>query len=462
MAIHMTNVRIRRPARGWLITIGICLLPVLLWLRLYPPGDLFSGYFTTLTNLGKIAGLLAVTAYALNFIYATRLRLLEDWFGGLNKLYVAHHLLGGLALIMMLLHPLLLSAALAKDALPEAARLLLPDGLLPLGALFDSAADQHNMVRREWAILMGGLAFLGTIVLLVITFYAKVSFEFWLKSHRLLGVAFLLAGLHVALNISDPQRSLPLKLFLLAIIALGLAAFVYRTLLGNILIRRYRYRVKAVIPVGKITNVLLEPAAGRPLQHQPGQFLFIRFLDGDKLRHQWHPFSISSAPGEPALRISVKALGDFTASLPGLRPGSPAEIEGAYGHFSYLRDAGRSQIWIAGGIGITPFLAMAGSLLGRRGYSIDLYHSVASASELLGSAYLGKLTHAPGNRFKYMPWISARQGLLSAQIIAGHSGVADKDIFICGPPPMMKSLRRQFGALNVPKNRIRTEEFRID
>ena len=52
----------------------------------------------------------------------------------------------------------------------------------------------------------------------------------------------------------------------------------------------------------------------------------------------------------------MKALGDYTQSLKNLKPGTIAEIEGAFGKFSYTHYGDSPQIWIAGGIGVTPFL----------------------------------------------------------------------------------------------------------
>ena len=146
------------------------------------------------------------------------------------------------------------------------------------------------------------------------------------------------------------------------------------------------------------------------MDYKPGQFVFIRFLlSGVKeLPSEWHPFSISSAPGEDKLAISVKALGDYTNALPKLKQGCIVEIEGAYGKFTYTNFKNRDQIWIAGGIGVTPFTSMAKSLPDD-GYSIDLYYSVKSETELVDWEILSGIAQAKKGKFRLIPFVADTQ-----------------------------------------------------
>jgi len=100
---------------------------------------------------------------------------------------------------------------------------------------------------------------------------------------------------------------------------------------------------------------------GRHLRYRPGQFAFLRFdLPGLK---QAHPFTVSSAPqADGKLRFSIKASGEWTSALSRtLSVGTTAFVEGPYGHFTLPKHV-EPTVWIAGGIGITPFLAWAEAL----------------------------------------------------------------------------------------------------
>lgn len=340
--------------------------------------------------------------------------------------------------------------------------LLFPNGLTPLGALFDTKHELHIDVLQRWAIFFGTIAFFGMVVLLIITFYVKLPYRVWLLTHKFLGLAFFFAGLHTLFISSDVAMKGPLRFYMLTMCALGIVAFIYKTLMGNILIRRYRYYVDEVkIVGGNVTQLTLRPVKER-MSHLPGQFAFIRFLysGADKVTTEWHPFSISSAPGEEYIRLSVKALGDYTSALASLKQGAIAEIEGAYGKFSFTNYRNENQIWVAGGIGITPFLSMAKSLPEDNPYNIDLYYSVKSQSEFVDLGGLVEIAKKQNAKFRIIPFISDERGLLTADVIAEHSnGLKDKEIFICGPPPMMKALRKQLKQKGVMGSMVHSEEF---
>lgn len=139
-----------------------------------------------------------------------------------------------------------------------------------------------------------------------------------------------------------------------------LAAGVYgasRSLLGGI--GRAREAAGTIVaveqPAPDITSVrcrLDAPWRG----HRPGQFAFVSFDDKEGA----HPFTIASADrGDRAVSFQIKALGDYTGRLAEqLQPGQAVRVQGPYGRFDLARCNPRArQIWIAGGIGVTPFLA---------------------------------------------------------------------------------------------------------
>lgn len=449
---------------GWSITFALCMVPVILWAKIHP-FDTISGFPATMLSIGRITGLVGLVMYALNLIYSTRLRFLEYLFGGLNRVYIAHHLLGGLALIFLSLHPLFLALRYVNTSIKQAALVLLPNGLFPIDALFNTQHVYHGLVLEQWAIFFGSIAFWGMVGLLLVTFFVKLPYRIWLITHRFLGPAFFIAGLHILFINSDTSTDMIMKYYILTLTVLGIIAFTYKTLLGNIFIRRYAYLVKEVAVLeGDVVQISMEPSdKAKSMSYKPGQFVYIKFTSDTSrtVRSEWHPFSISSHPGSDQLQLTVKGLGDYTKTLCKLQAGAVAQIEGAYGRFSYKNFKNKKQIWIAGGIGITPFLSMAQSLPVNDDYHIDLYYSVKTRSELIDFQKLANTSFIRHGNFTVYAFIGDEQeGRLGIDYVEQQStGLDGKDFFICGPPPMMQSLRAQLKAKSVPGARIHSEEF---
>jgi predicted ferric reductase len=105
-----------------------------------------------------------------------------------------------------------------------------------------------------------------------------------------------------------------------------------------------------------ITEVVCEMGPFWP-GHQAGQFAFVTFVKQEGS----HPFTIASASETSLSRVvfQIKALGDYTKALgTKLASGQSVMIEGPYGRFTLDHASSDSpQLWVAGGIGITPFLS---------------------------------------------------------------------------------------------------------
>jgi predicted ferric reductase len=447
--------------RGPLALLVLCTIPVVLWAVSAPLDSRFAGEFRTLTTLAVVCALAGTSAFALNLVLGARLRPVESLFGGLDRMYDAHRLNGEIAFALLLGHVVLILASRATISTETAVDLLGP------GA--------------GRTVFAGVLAFSGMVVAIVLTLLVRLGHEVFVYVQRAFGFVFLVACYHVFTTSGAKDDSRALNYYLAGLATLGIAAFGYRSLFGNVLVRRRKYRVVAVNRLDEfVTEIVMEPLE-RPLAFVPGQFVFVNFrslalrrelhpfdisvrrrvfsVHAGGIRNQFHPFSITSAPGEPRLRITVKAVGDYTRALRSLEAGAEAVVEGPYGSFSHRNVPNRRQIWLAGGIGVTPFLSMARSIGDEDRLEVDFYYCVEHAEE---AHFLDELRQAAASRDDFDVVLVPRdtEGFLSAERLATEQPDLDSaNILICGPPAMIDNLRAQLRARGIPDVRIHAEEF---
>ena len=445
---------------GWAMIAVLTLIPVFLWWRIQT-GNLWGTPGQTMENIGLISGIVGTVLYSLSLVLMTRMRLLEWLFDGLNHVYITHHIVGSFSLIFTLLHPLGLALMRSESSVRDAALFLLPGGLTPWSALFDTSHVLHGVVLDKWAIFMGILALWLMVGLLLVTIFIKLPYRIWLISHKFLGLVFLMIALHIFFIQSDTSDDTLLKWYLLGAVVVGCIAFIYRTLMGQILIRKYHFVVDRVSDLGSgVVRFYLTPN-GRAFNYMSGQFVFIRFLHTAGVGREWHPFSISSSSQvDSDLQLSIKSLGDYTSRLLQVQPGTIAEVEGAYGKFNYANYDNRDQVWIAGGIGITPFISMIKDLPSV-GYRVYLFYSVKTRSEIIDWELLASEVALRRDVLCVVPFIGDEQGsLLDLDYIERVSGtIVGRDVYLCGPPSMMRALKVQLQDRGVPRTSIHSEEF---
>ena len=422
---------------GWTVIIVMASVPLVFWYTMMTFSLRFGSTYATLTSIGRICSLVGMPLFSISLILSGRFKFLEDYFGGMNKVYVAHHLVGGIAFILLMIHPLFLGATHAMISWRDAAGFFLPS--------------------KDWSLNFALLALYSLMLLLILTYFVKLRYHVWRFTHKFLGVAFLLGTLHVLLVNSDVSINQYLRFYLLTLAVLGLLVYCYRTLFGSSLVKRYTFIVLAVDQVGTdIWNIRMR-CPSEMFRYLPGQFVFASFY-GVGISDEVHPFSISSSPDDKDLTLTIKSAGDYTSNLSHIMPGNTARIEGPFGRFFSAKE--NDQIWIAGGIGVTPFLSKARSLHNLN-HIVDFYYVVRGEHE---AVYLNDILQIAGREpnFRVCLYDTTVEKRRSGEIVKNLSGdLAKKDLFICGPPPMMKSLRKQFTDLKVHDSRIHTEEFQF-
>jgi predicted ferric reductase len=338
---------------AWVATLGP---DAAVWPLLNAQGEA-SGWWRLRQHALYLSGLWAIGLMALAMVLALRLPWLERPLGGLDQVYRLHKWAGVGAAIAAALHWGSDEAGgWIRDLWGRAGRPA-RDAVLPW------LAD-----ARGWAKDLGELGLYLLLGLVAVSLLTRwLSYRPWRFVHRVMPLLFLVLAVHAVALMPLRFWSTPLGGLMGTMLALGGAAAVW-SLAGRIgRSRRHVGRIHAV-------RVLGDGAEGQPVEvicampadwpgHRAGQFAFVCFdeAEGD------HPFTIASAPGslgtsergEPLLRLVIKPLGDYTRTLGRcLRPGQRVVIEGPYGCFDGRGDALREQVWVAGGIGITPFLAL--------------------------------------------------------------------------------------------------------
>jgi predicted ferric reductase len=282
-----------------------------------------------------------------------------------------------------------------------------------------------------------------------------------------MGLAFFFGAVHAFMIPSDVAVYMPLRIYILAVFVFGIYSFIYHSVLGKYLIKKYKYVVSSVqVLGGNVTEVLLKPADQR-INFISGQFAFISFKDSS-VSSESHPFSLSSSVSDETISFNMKNLGDYTSVLPNLSVGSEALIEGPFGKFSYKDGYSKNQIWIAGGIGVTPFLSMIDAVSKEDGYKIDFYYCLKNEKE---AVHLEDLKKYENVSIKIIPYYSDVEGFINAEKIKAKSlglsptgelnGFEDKDIFLCAPPVMISALRKQLRFAGVKNTHIHSEEFNL-
>ncbi|QMU79948.1 ferredoxin reductase family protein [Streptacidiphilus sp. PB12-B1b] len=437
--------------RSLALLLVICagVLPVLfIWWQNTIAGSLDSPS-ACLIAAGSIAGLLA--AYLLLVLVALMARVpwLENRVGS-DVIARYHRSLGEYTVILVCAHALLLTVGYAWQG-----------GTNPVSESVTLLFDYTDVWLSTIALAL--LLLVGVVSARAVR--RKLSYESWYHVHLLVYAAIGLAFAHEFAVGTEFSASLRNRLLWSAAhLVVGAAVLLFRVLLP--LWRSLRYRVRVARVVSEGPGVVSLHLTGRNLDRldaEAGQFLRWRFLARG---HWWqsHPYSLSAAPSADGLRITVKDLGDASSSLARLAPGTRVWFEGPYGAFTARRRSpARRVLLIAGGAGITPLRALYESLPGR-GSDLVLIYRASRAEDLVLYRELEAIARRRGLG------LFARVGprghpdqdpLRGSELRAMVPDVADRDVYLCGPAGMTRTVSAHLRAAGVPKQRLHIEAFEL-
>lgn len=416
---------------GLPLIVGLTVFNIILWIIAGPENPDARTQFIN-QYWGEVLASTSMILMAFGFILAARPRFLEPFFGGLDKMYKAHKLINILAMWLIVGHFI---------TIPESG----DEGFGPK---------------------LGMMAFIGMVLLVLITIAPRtplkrlvnLSYRRWKVTHKLMGLFFIIGIVHTFLVDNVIKHTELASVYCRIIVFVGAFAWVYKVFLYRWFRKHYDYRVKELHRLNASTIEFTLNPEHEQLQHQAGQFLFISFNE-DQVLQEPHPFTISSSPKSEALCLTVKASGDFTNYLyKHLESGMKATIDGAYGMFNY-KSGRATQVWIAGGIGVTPFLSWLRELNGEFPFKIDFFYCIRNEQEDLFSDEIAAIGKRHEN-FSYHTFYSDNRGHINAEKIKAIAGeVQTREIYMCGPLPMTQALQKQFRVIGVNNKSIHFEEF---
>lgn len=385
---------------------------------------------------GLFIGTVAIVLMTWSFVLAIRARWLEPLFGGLDQMYAVHRWVGVLSMGAMFLHVRLE---------PEVEGGF--DGVL---AMFEDTAKEA-----------AGVAEFAFYILVGISLVRWVPYRWWRLSHKLLGVPFAFAALHTVTIEKPFAADSAWSVALVAVSIVGVGAWIWRVVGRDMLLPGLPYRVVSTAMHERTLELELSPV-WRSLRQRPGQFAIVKLqLPG---LHEPHAFTIASAPQEEHLRFFVRDLGDWTAEMQQRDlVGALVRVEGPYGRFEPLPHERSVQriVWVAGGVGITPFLSAVSTLPSGAPaqerpllvYCVSRAHDATAIEVLRSAAAAGRIdlevvASAEGRRLDS----TLLRDLVGGDLTGAH-------VAACGPAGLVATVERT--ARRLGARQIESEAFDI-
>ena len=225
----------------------------------------------------------------------------------------------------------------------------------------------------------------------------------------------------------------------------------------------------------QVTTVVYETNDETLNAFTSGQFAVLRLPEGDGWSAP-HPFTLSGAQGD-APQMTIKRMGEFTSQrVPALTPGTPVQLAGPFGSFCKSFSSAEPAVFLAGGIGITPFLSVLRTQAKTNGQKqVWLFWGLGSMQEAIAAAELEAMTrHIPlrlvyvlSNQPDPLPLfeaapqasVAADKGFVCADTLKKRHAPQDASFYFCGPPAMYAPVLKELETLNISADRVQMEKF---
>ena len=406
---------------------AIVLISFALTLIEIPRGD-----WTSLAAMSLASGVAALALMAASALLGGRLKAVESLFGGLDRVYIAHKWMAVWALAFAFFH---FAFKAGMQSWETASILALPP-------------FYTRLVRQ--------LSLLALVFILLLALNRRIPYHRWRWWHKLSGPLFLIVVLHWLSFKSPIELTSPAGAWLAVLSALGIAAAAYKLLLYRFVSTHAEYRIVKTAKTATAMHLELEPV-DKAISFKAGQFGFIS-LKEEGLREP-HPFTIASGEGGH-MHFMIRDLGDYTHRVLQLtKEGMHADIYAPFGRFERPA-SGRREVWIAGGVGISPFIAWLTDTSAERAAAATLFYFFTPGREFPSVARIQEL--ATTSQTEVVPIATGPSDPAFAKYlesIVRNSGPTEVSIAFCGPKGLLEHVRPLMARLGVPDANLHFEYF---
>lgn len=418
-----------------------------MWMQGGGLSSLAEGSTAALLSLGRLTGLFAALFALLGLVLAARPAQLERKYG-LDRMLGWHRVVGISTVLLVTLHAVLDTIGWVSGA--------------PRGSL-NAFVD---MLGQPWMIsaVAGATLFIAVGLTSWRRIRQRMSYESWYFIHLSGYLAVLLAFGHQVFMGTDIAGATVATIWWVFLFAAAATYVAYSRLavIARSVFRR-KLMIAAVEPVAPGVGALHITGPGlRRMRARPGQFFMLRVL-APGLWWQSHPFSLSSAPHSGGLRFTVKELGDGTAGILTVAPGTRVLLEGPYGTFNADRAQGEPVAIFGAGVGMGPLLSLLHDVTPQQRPVV--FVRARTEEEVLHREELEALVAQRGGQVHLLigprAWF-AKNDTLDPELLASYApDLARRHAFICGPASFEHSIVKSLRKLGASAKNIHLERFGI-
>lgn len=320
------------------------------------------------------------------------------------------------------------------------------------------------------------MALFGVIIaittLIATTYWREkfnIVYEWWRATHGILALFVVFVGTVHILQVSHYISELWQQIIWVSLSLTAICMLVYNRVWTPMQMKKKPWKIiSKKEEVENTWSIELEPIDHDGIDFKAGQFVWITLGD-TPFSLQQHPFTISSAPEQNNIRLTIKNLGDFTSTIGSIENGTKAFLEGPYGNFTLDESSSDHTIFVVGGIGITPTISMLRSLKDRgdeRKLTViygtpskemtPFHEEFKTLSDDLNLNMVHVFEEEPDD------W-NGETGFITEEIMNRHipKDHSKCEFYVCGPPPMMDVVESTLRNWGIPVYRVHSERFNI-